>query len=108
MLKSARIDYSQMLLDKLISIKGFRLDRISDERANKSQTIHSKQFTIKCKNYERQIPDVETRPFFYLSVNQLIYLHYMTVTLESNNFIHMLLGRRERERNIYNRDTIMR
>ena len=54
------------------------------------------------------IPDVETRPFCYLSVNQLIYLHYMTVTLESNNFIHMLLGRRERERNIYNRDTITR
>ena len=52
----------------------------------------------------KTIPDVETRPFCYLSVNQLIYLHYMTVTLESNNFIHMLLGRKEKERNLYNKN----
>ena len=77
MLKSARLDYSQILLDKLISIKGFRLDRIPDERANKSQTIHSKQFTTKMQELLKTIPDVETRPFCYLSVNQLIYLHYL-------------------------------
>ena len=52
----------------------------------------------------KTIPDVETRPFCYLSVNQLIYLHYMTVTLESNKIhLHTIGEERKRKKHLQQR-----
>ena len=62
-----RIDYSQTIMDNIISVKGFRTNRILQEVV--------KRITIKYMNSKRLLSMLkQTRPFCNLSVSQLILL----------------------------------